>query len=220
MFLEIGDLLTPAEIGELRAIAKGAAFVDGKISNPHNRTKDNQQIDQADEAHAKSSALLLAAYLRNPRFRDFAFPRRIAPPMLCRYAPGQRYGAHSDTSYAVVNGERMRFDVSSTVFLSDPAEYQGGELTVYLGDAPFRIKGRPGTAIVYPSSTIHEVAPVTAGERLVAITFIESEIRDGAKRELLHTLNEVHAREGERMDWQSRVLLQQVQHSLHRRWAE
>ena len=163
MFLEIGDLLTPAEIGELRAIAKGAAFVDGKISNPHNRTKDNQQIDHADEAHAKSSALLLAAYLRNPRFRDFAFPRRIAPPMLCRYAPGQRYGAHSDTSYAVVDGERMRFDVSSTVFLSDPAEYQGGELTVYLGDAPFRIKGRPGTAIVYPSSTIHEVAPCRGG---------------------------------------------------------
>ena len=220
MFLEIPDLLTPAEVEKLRAIAKATPFVDGKISNPHNKTKDNQQIEHTATGYRESAALLSAAYNRSDMFREFVFPKFVAPPMMCRYGPGQAYGSHSDAGYETVQGRRMRFDVSSTVFLSDPEGCDGGELTIHLGSTPVKIKGKAGSAIVYPSSTIHEVAPIKTGERLVAITFIESQIRDPAKRDLVYLLNEVYALEGERMEWNNRILLQHVQSSLLRMWAE
>ena len=98
-------------------------------------------------------------------------------------------------------------------------EYEGGELKIHLGDKSISVKGDAGSAVMYPSTTIHEVMPVTRGERLVAITFIESQIIDEQKRDLLYTLNEVAALEGYNMSWDNRMLLQHVSASLHRMWS-
>ena len=220
MFLEIDDLLTNDEVNKLRTIAAGAPFVAGRVSNPHNITKNNFQIDVNSPAYKESSALLQDAFMRNEQFRLFAMPKFLAPPMICKYRPGMAYGRHSDSAYENVNGRKMRFDVSSTVFLGDPDKSLGGELTIHLGSRPIRIKGRPGSAVVYPSSTIHEVLPLEEGERLVAITFIESEVRDPVRRGLLYDLNEVYALEGETMEWENRIRLQHVHTCLKRMWAE
>jgi PKHD-type hydroxylase len=220
MFLEIDTLLTPDEVSRLRTIAASSPFVSGRASNPHNISKNNYQIDFASPGYKESSKLLLDAFMRSEQFRLFALPKVVAPPMICRYQPGMAYGRHSDEAYATVDGKRMRFDVSSTVFLGDPKASLGGELTIHLGSQPIRIKGNPGSAVVYPSSTIHEVLPLESGERLVAITFIESEVRDPVQRGLLYDLNEVYALEGERMEWENRIRLQHVHTCLRRMWAE
>ncbi len=220
MFKEIDDLLTMDEVNRLRAIAAASPFVAGRVSNPHNISKNNFQIDINSAGYKESSALLQSAFMRNEQFRLFALPKVMAPPMICKYQPGMSYGRHSDAAYEVVNGQKMRFDVSSTVFLGDPDKSLGGELTIHLGSQPIRIKGRPGSAVVYPSSTIHEVLPLESGERLVAITFIESEVRNPIQRELLYDLYEVYALEGETMEWENRIRLQHVHTCLKRMWAE
>ena len=114
----------------------------------------------------------------------------------------------------------LRSDLSSTVFIADPAAYQGGELVIYLGTQPVVMKGQAGSAVVYPSTTLHEVRPVTAGVRLVAVTFIESLIRDEAQRTLMYELNEVAVLEGLKMSWQNRVRLESVRFNLMRMWSE
>jgi len=220
MFLEIDDLLTPDELNQLKTIARAAKFVDGKVSNPHNTTKNNMQVDHGDAGYRDSSALLLAALQRNEILRDFAFPKIIAPPLMCRYVKGMSYGQHSDAASMMIGDTMLRSDVSCTIFLSSPGDYTGGELTISLGSTPVKIKGKAGSAIVYPSSTLHEVAPVQVGERLVAITFIESRLREPQQRELVYLLNEVHALEGDKIAWENRVRLQHVWSSLLRRWSD
>jgi PKHD-type hydroxylase len=119
-----------------------------------------------------------------------------------------------------VGTQALRSDVSCTLFLSDPASYQGGELVVYLGSEIVRVKGKPGSALLYPSTTLHEVVPVTSGERLVMITFIQSRIPDQMQRDLLYTLGEVRALEGLKMDWRNRTHLEHVISNLQRMWSQ
>lgn len=219
MFLEIGEVLTRQEVDRVMAIAAETPFVDGRITNPHNLTKNNLQADYNHAGYRDSSQLIMQAMSRSEEFRHYTFPKRVAPPLLARYQLGMKYGAHADAAYLPMKPEPLRSDVSMTIFLSDPESYAGGELVIHLGAKPIAIKGKPGSAILYPSTTIHEVRPVTEGERLVAITFIESQIVDERYRELLYTLNEVAALEGLKMDWENRMRLEHVRHSLHRMWS-
>lgn len=219
MFLEIPDILTPDELGELRALALKARFVDGRISSPHSQVKDNLQIDHADEAYQASSRLMAAALQRSEPFRNFAFPALMAPPLLARYEPGMRYGVHSDSAVMQLGARTLRSDLSCTIFLNDPEAYEGGGLAVWLGERKLEFKLPPGAAVVYPSTTLHEVTPVTRGERLVGITFIESQIPDGALRELLFQLDEVAALEGAGMAAANRIRLQHVRENLRRMWS-
>jgi PKHD-type hydroxylase len=213
------QVLTDAEIAECRRIAASAPFVDGRITNPHNTAKQNEQLHEP-QAYQKSSQLLLQAMGRSEEFRDFAFPVLIAPPFLTRYKPGMKYGAHTDAAYIRMPGGELRSDLSCTIFLSDPESYEGGSLHVRLGDGDVRFKLRAGEAIVYPSDTLHEVEPVTKGERLVAITFIQSRVADPFKRNLLFDLNEVAALEGLKMTDENYTRLQLVQAQLLRHWGE
>lgn len=213
------QLLDEREITECRKIAAETPFVDGRISNPHNKAKNNQQLHDAD-ASQRSSQLLMQAFTRSPEFREFAFPLKIAPPLMTRYQPGMSYGAHADAAFIQVGSTLIRSDLSCTVFLNDPASYEGGALHVRLGDASLRFKLQPGAAIVYPSDTFHEVEPVTKGERLVAITFIESQVSDPFRRNLLFDLNEVAALEGLNMAPENFSRLQLVQQGLLRHWAD
>ena len=213
------QILTPDEVAECRRIAAAAPFVDGRISNPHNKAKQNEQLhDQA--AYQKSSELLRQALLRSPEFMEFAFPVALAPPMMTRYKPAMKYGAHADAAFIALPGATIRSDLSCTIFLNEPADYDGGELHVRLGDADLKFKLKPGEAIVYPSDSMHQVVPVSRGERLVAITFIQSRIQDPFRRNMLFELNEVAALEGLKMDPDNFSRLQLVQQNLLRHWAD
>ena len=213
------QLLTEAEIAECRRIAAASPFVDGRITNPHNTAKQNEQLHEP-QAYQKSSQLLLQAFTRSDEFRDFAFPVMIAPPFLTRYRPGMKYGKHTDAAFLRSPQGDLRSDLSCTVFLGNPDEYEGGSLHVQYGDADMRFKLRAGEAVVYPSDTMHEVEPVTKGERLVAITFIQSRIPDPFRRNLLFDLNEVAALEGLNMSAENYMRLQLVQAQLLRYWGE
>jgi PKHD-type hydroxylase len=220
VFLEVAEILTAPEIDRLRALSARARFADGRLSSPHSKVKNNLQIDHADPAYAESSKLLAAALQRNESFADFAFPRTLAPPMMAKYAPGMNYGLHADAAFLPVGPRPLRSDLSCTVFVSDPASYEGGELSVRLGARAVLFKGAAGSAVIYPSSTLHEVMPVTSGERLVGLTFIESAIANQTYRELLYELNEIAALEGFNMSWDNRTRLELVRNNLLRMWGE
>ena len=220
MFHELDDVLTAQELARLTAIAAASRFVDGRISNPHSEVKDNLQIDPADARTEEASKLMAAALFRIEDFCNFAFPRIMAPPILAKYTPGMRYGAHSDAAFLPVSARPLRSDLSCTVFIAPPDAYEGGELSIRLGGRSVEFKGKPGSAIVYPSNTLHEVKPVTGGERLVGLTFIESMVPDGAHRELLYELNEVAALEGFNMSQENRTRLEYVRNYLRRLWGE
>jgi PKHD-type hydroxylase len=212
-------VLTNEEIEQCRRIAASAQFVDGRITNPHNTAKQNQQLHDA-SAHQQSAQLLHRALARSEEFRNFAFPVAVAPPLITRYHAGMHYGAHTDAAYLQLPGALIRSDLSCTIFLNDPDRYEGGALHIHLGDASISFKLEPGLAIVYPSDTLHEVGPVTEGERLVAITFIQSRVPDPFRRNLLYNLNEVAALEGLKMESENYTRLQLVQNQLLRYWGE
>ncbi len=218
MFLEIKDFLKAEEVARLQELSGRVRFVDGRISNPHNQAKNNLQASETDPLYAESSRIVAEAFTRSEPFRNFAFPRHVAPPLLARYEVGMTYGAHADTAHMRFGNEMRRSDLSATVWLNPPASYDGGELVVHLGTRPVVIKGEPGSVVVYPSTQLHEVTPVRRGQRLVSITFIESLIPDEFLRTQLYELSEVAALEGLKMSWESRVRLEAVRNNLLRLW--
>ncbi len=213
------EILNDQEVEECKKIADAAPFVHGRITNPHNLAKDNEQLHEQ-QAYQKSSQMIMQAFGRSPEFAEFAFPVLIAPPLITRYKPGMHYGAHADAAFLPMPGQAIRSDLSCTIFLNDPDSYEGGALHIRLGDGELRFKLKPGEAIVYPSDTFHEVEPVTEGERLVAITFIQSRVPDPFRRNLLFSLNEVAALEGNTMAPENFSRLQFVQQNLLRYWGE
>src|ERR1700722_13513811 len=178
MFLQIENFLSAAEVKAVSEIARSAKFIEGRRSDPHNLAKDNAIADPGDPLAQKAAQIALGALQRNEQTRNFVFPKRVAVPTLCRYAPGMKYGPHTDAAFLPISPTPMRSDVSCTIFIADPNTYAGGELVVYLGPDTIRIKGNAGHAVFYASTAVHEVVPVTAGERIVIITFIESQIPD------------------------------------------
>ena len=212
-------ILTPEEVAECRKIAATAPFVDGRFTNPHNTAKQNEQLhDQA--LYQRTAQLFHGALIRSEEFREFAFPVVVAPPLMTRYKPGMKYGAHTDAAFLQLPTGYIRSDLSCTIFLNDPEDYEGGALHIQLGDADLRFKLKPGEAIIYPSDTLHEVEPVTKGERLVGITFIQSRVQDPFERNLLFNLNEVAALEGLKMSHENFTLLQLIQAQLLRYWGD
>jgi PKHD-type hydroxylase len=219
VFLELKSVLNPDETARLNALARDLKFVDGRLSNPANETKNNLQADLNDPRYGESSQLVLNALMRSREFRDFAMPMRVAPPLMARYEPGMCYGVHADSAHMRLPNGILRSDLSCTVFIADPVTYEGGELTTHLGTRVVTFKGAAGDAIVYPSTTLHEVRPVTKGTRLVSITFIESVIADEAKRYAVYELGEVSALEGLNMRFENRMRLDAVRANLIRLWS-
>lgn len=223
MFLELKSFLGPDDVTKLVHLSRELKFVDGRLSNPAHSLKNNLQADLFDPRYAESAEVVAAAFGRSREFRDFAFPGKIAPALLCRYEAGMKYGPHADAALMAIHNSAMsmplRSDLSCTIFLNDPASYQGGELVLHAGTMPVVKKGQPGEAFVYPSTLLHEVRPVRSGVRLVSITFIESQIRDEFCRTQLYELREVLALEGLKMDWLNRVRLEVVSQNLARMWS-
>ena len=219
MFLKIKNLLTGPECERLVALAGELKFVDGRVSNPANVSKQNLQADPADPKFAESVQIVAGGFARSREFGSFALPKRIAPPLLCRYEPGMKYGAHADAAIIQLQNVKLRSDLSCTVFIGDPASYEGGELAMVVGNQTLAFKGSPGEAIVYPSTLLHEVVPVKSGQRLVSITFIESLVPDVHERTQIYEINEIAALEGNKMTWESRVRLDVVRQNLMRMWS-
>lgn len=218
MFRLIKNVLTAQQVAQLKAIAAKATFVDGKISNPHSKAKSNLQMhDQNLQQEAVN--IMAQALFANEEFTNFAMPAQFAPPLICRYTPGMKYGLHPDAALMGIGNVSIRSDLSATLFLNDPDSYEGGALRTQLGTEDVRVKGPVGSAIVYPSYTLHEVEEVTKGERLVAITFIQSQVPDSFRRELLYELGEVAALEGNSMSDENYTRLQAVQYNLKRMWT-
>lgn len=215
MFKELPDLLSDRQIQALRQLASRSQFVDGRISNPHSTVKNNLQLYDKDAAEGLAGILLACE-----EFVEFAFPITLSPPLISRYVPGMHYGPHSDAAYLPIGDKPLRCDLSCTIFLSDLDSYEGGALRVELGTRELRFRLPAGCAVVYPSSMMHEVEPVTRGERLAGITFIQSRIADQKKREILYDLNEVAALEGLTMAPENYARLQLVQRNLLHRWGD
>ena len=217
MYLTI-PVLDAAQLAECRKIAGQAQFVDGRISNPHNTAKQNLQLhDPAN--YERSARILQQALVQNESFRDFCLPTAMAPPMMTKYGPGMRYGVHTDNAFLQLPQATIRSDISCTIFLGDPGEYDGGALRVWIGDAKIEFKLPAGHAILYPSNSLHEVEEVTKGERLVAITFIQSRIADPFQRQMVYELGEVAALEGLNMSHENHTKLRWLQQSLQRYWG-
>ena len=196
--------------GSDSSVARADAVVDFPVPT---------EVERLQLWHGLVGQLAGAAIMRNDEIRNFAFPRRAATPLLSRYEPGMNYGPHADAPFLQLPTGPMRSDVSATLFIGEPASYEGGELVIHLGNARHSFKGEPGSMILYPSTTLHEVAPITSGQRLSMFTFMESVIPNQIHRELLYTLNEVSALEGYNVSWENRTRLQFVIANLHRMWA-
>ena len=221
MILEIPKFLSRMELKRLQRIGSEASFVEGRLTNPHNKTKDNQQIDHAAPGYQESSQLLLDSLGRHEGFGDFSMPNRIAPPLMCKYDEGMAYGAHVDVALLPLKRLQttLRSDISVTIFLSDPASYDGGELVLQFESRKVPIKLPAGGLVAYPSTMLHEVSKVTRGQRLVAITFVESQIIDERQRHMIYCLGEVSALEGFTMQPEYRMRLELVRHNLIRMWS-
>lgn len=222
MIQHLQNVLQPGELAQLRAIAGRSKFVDGRISNPNYTLKHNLQVAQTDPASVEPAAILRDALFRHPDLRIAAFPKIMAMPTLARYEPGMSYGWHIDEAL-FPSQPPMRSDISCTVFLTDPDEYDGGELMISHGQHALPCKLPAGDAVLYPATTIHQVAPVTRGVRLVGITWIQSYIPAMHQRELLHQVEEVRAIEmarGNNAELRVLLLLESVRNNLFRLWSD
>ena len=191
MLLTIPGLLNSAQIAKIHQTLEGAEFADGRLTAGFAaaRVKNNQELKPEPERRERLIRILMASLGHNETFRFAALPHRVADPIFARYTPGMTYGDHVDDPIMGTQGPRFRTDVSMTVFLNDPESYDGGELAMRTPFGDRQVKLPAGDAVLYPSSSLHRVTPVTRGERLVALTWVQSYVRAPARRELLYELN-------------------------------
>jgi len=197
VLLRIPSVLDRPELDVVRQMLATAPFVDGKLSagQAAQRVKANQEVDRrAIRDLEPLNNLVMGKLVQHPLYRSGALALRVAAPYYARYRPGMRYGDHVDDPIMGNDGQLYRSDISITVFLSEPSEYDGGELVINTAFGEQLVKLPAGDAVMYPSSSLHRVAEVTRGERLVAVTWLQSLVRDPVQRELLHELNTVRER--------------------------
>lgn len=191
MLLDVPGVLKADELALVRALLAGARFVDGRLSagTAARRVKENQELEAGAPDLERLNRVVMGGLVRHPAYRAGALPLHVASPLYARYRPGMTYGEHLDDPIMGADGLMYRSDVAATVFLSAPEEYDGGELVIRTWAGEQTVKYAAGDAVLYPASSIHRVNPVTRGERLVAVTWVQSLVRDAARRELLYGLN-------------------------------
>jgi PKHD-type hydroxylase len=225
MLLHIKSVLTPEQVRQCREALAGAAWADGRITAGQQsaRAKHNLQLpEDAPQAQALGE-MVLQALSASGEFMSAALPAKVYPPLFNRYGPGMGFGDHIDNAIRIspVTGARYRTDLSATLFLSDPADYDGGELVFGEGLSEARVKLAAGDMVLYPATTVHRVEPVTRGERWASFFWVQSMVADGGARELLHELDRAvaSARADLGDDHPAAVALVGVYHNLVRRWA-
>jgi PKHD-type hydroxylase len=226
MLLHVPDVLTAEELAQARLWLKEAAWVDGRITAGTQSAvvKSNRQLPEQAEQLPALRALVLEALNRNPLFFAAALPLRILPPFFNRYAgEANFYGAHVDGAMRMRpdGSGYVRADISATLFLSEPGEYEGGELLIEDTYGSQRVKLAAGSLVLYPSTSVHQVTPVIRGERLASFMFIQSMVRDPQKRRLLYDMDMalLELRQG-MGETDAVVRLTGTYHNLLRQWAE
>jgi len=195
MLLTIPQVLSSAATAELRALLDGAgeAWVSGLATagTQGAPVKHNEQIAELSAVAAQGQALVLAALEVHPQFISAALPGKVYPPLFNRYGPGMAFGPHVDGAIRLhpQTGEKLRTDLSATLFLSDPAEYEGGHLQIMDTYGLQEIKLAAGDLVLYPATSLHQVTPVTRGRRQAAFFWVESLVRDAAQRAMLYDLD-------------------------------
>ena len=222
MLLRIPAVLDAETLEAVRGLLARARFVDGRYSagEAARRVKNNEEMDVRDPAWEELNRRVMLPLTRHPVFQAAVLPNKVATPFYARYTAGMGYGDHVDDP-VMGPGPRYRSDVSLTVFLNEPESYAGGELTIRTSFGEHTVKYAAGDAVLYPSSSVHRVAAVTSGERLVAVIWAQSLVRDPARRELLYELSQ--AREALLRERPGADETRQVDYAyvnLLRMWAE
>jgi PKHD-type hydroxylase len=225
MLLQIPDVLTPDEVARARQLLDGAEWVDGKVTAGHQsaRAKDNQQLPEGSPAARELGQMVLAGLQRSPLFITAALPLHVFPPLFNRYQGGQSFGTHVDNAIRQVPGtpHRIRTDLSATLFFTGPEEYDGGELTVEDTYGVHTVKLPAGHLVLYPSTSLHHVRPVTRGARVCSFFWIQSMVRDDGQRTLLFDLDAaIQQVERDAPGNPVAVQLTGIYHNLIRQWAE
>lgn len=227
MLIQIPDLLTPDERAEVHRVLAASEWIDGRqtAGDLAARGKANLQIPVESATARTLGEIVLRALGRNPVFNSAALPLRVLPPMFNRYDVGMTFGAHVDNAIRHVpggGGLRMRADVSSTIFLSDPDEYDGGELVIEDTFGTHSVKLPAGHMVLYPASSLHRVMPVTRGSRWAVFFWTQSMVRDDGERAMLYDLDRaiIETRRGLGDDAPAVLALVNHYHNLVRRWSE
>jgi PKHD-type hydroxylase len=225
MLITIPDVLSSDELAQVRTALDNADWVDGKVTAGYQAqsVKENLQLPETHPVALKLGEVVLAALARSPLFMSAALPLRVFPPMFNRYTGGGHFGTHVDTAIraTATSGQRIRTDVSATLFLSAPDEYDGGELLVEDTYGVHSVKLPPGHMVLYPATSLHRVTPVTRGARLASFFWIQSMIRGDGDRTLLYDLDTAIQRVAKEVPGNpAGVQLTGIYHNLLRRWAE
>jgi PKHD-type hydroxylase len=226
MLVCIPEVLTKQEVASFRARMDAAKWVDGRVTAGAQSAlaKHNRQLPQ-DSAEARELGdAVLDALSRNALFLSAALPLKIFPPLFSRYEGGEAFGAHVDNSIRAVPGApvRVRTDLAATLFLSEPEDYDGGELAIETAYGAQEVKLAAGGLVLYPADSLHRVNPVTRGARVASFFWLQSMVRDGAQRALLYDLDRsiqaLAASLG--LDHPEVLRLSGIYHNLVRRWAD
>lgn len=225
MLITIPDVLTAEEVTQARAILDAAEWVDGKVTAGYQAqaVKENLQLPEGHPAAVRLGEMVLGALARSPLFMSAALPLKVFPPMFNRYAGGGHFGTHVDTAIRTFasTGQRIRTDVSATLFLTAPDQYDGGELLVEDTYGLHSVKLPAGHMVLYPATSLHRVTPVTRGARVSSFFWIQSMIRTDCDRTLLYDLDTAIQRLAKEAPGNAiGVQLTGVYHNLLRRWAE
>ena len=225
MLLPIPDVLTAAEVLQARQILDQAEWVDGRVTAGHQsaKAKDNMQLPEASPAARQVGEMILNALGQSALFIAAALPLRVFPPLFNRYQGGQSFGTHVDNAIRQVpgTGHRIRTDLSATLFFANPDEYEGGELVVEDTYGVHNVKLPAGHLVLYPSTSLHHVQPVTRGARIASFFWLQSMVRDDGERTLLFDLDVAIQRINREMpENPAGVQLTGIYHNLLRRWAD
>jgi len=225
VLLTIPEVLTVQQVAQARKLLDEADWVDGRVTAgiQSARAKDNMQLPEDHPVARQIGDMILTALGKNALFVSAALPQRVFPPLFNRYRGGQSFGTHIDNAIRQVTGTslRIRTDVSATLFFSGPHEYDGGELSVEDTYGVHKVKLTAGDMVIYPSSSLHHVTPVTRGERLCSFFWVQSMVRDDGQRSLLFDLDlGIQRLNHDYPDHPSAVQLTGVYHNLVRRWAD
>ena len=225
MIVQVPNVLNPEQIARCRESMNRATWIDGRVTAGHQSAvvKDNRQLPENSPEARELGDLVVAALERSPLFITAALPLRVFPPLFNRYEGGESFGAHLDNSIRQIPGTpyRIRTDISATLFLSAPEDYDGGELVIEDVYGAHAVKLNAGDMVVYPASSLHHVNPVTRGVRLASFFWVQSMVRDEAARTLLFDLDKAINKVNQAFpNHRAVVELTNCYHNLLRRFAE
>jgi PKHD-type hydroxylase len=227
MLIAVPKVLNDQQLSAVRQLLDkaGAAWVDGRVTAGYQGApvKFNQQIDESSEVAAQCQQIILSALERHPRFISAALPNTVYPPMFNRYGEGMQFGAHVDGSVRInpCDGRKLRTDISATLFLTDPADYDGGELQIEDTYGTHSAKLAAGDMILYPATSLHTVTPITRGVRTGCFFWVQSLVRDDTRRSMLFDMdNAIQQLNQTNADEQARRTLIGCYHNLLRQWAD